>query len=159
MVYNQKQILNECIKANFMDCRINAYPVLIGLEHQQAPNIIFIDLDLISSDNGYQKDLEKLNKTLNKTLRNIESRLNHCRPTVLWTGNGYHIHIAVNTRPLELVVELSQLSKNPSEQFLRFSGMKLSSHKNDPNHNPSFKSCMLRIPHTLNSKYVLSQEF
>ena len=32
--------------------------------------------------------------------------------------------------------------------------MKLSSHKNDSTHYPSFKSCMLRIPHTLNSKYV-----
>ena len=27
-VYNEEQILNECIKANFIDCRLNAYPVL-----------------------------------------------------------------------------------------------------------------------------------
>jgi hypothetical protein len=152
IVYNQKHILNECIRTNFLDCRINAYPVLIDSEYQQAPNIIFIDLDLISSDNSYQRNLEKLDKTLDKVLRNIESILRGCRPTVLWTCNGYHIYIVVNTRPLELIVELSQLSKNPSEQFLRFSEMKLSSHKNDPNHNTSFKSCMLRVPHTLNSK-------
>jgi hypothetical protein len=153
IVYDQKQILNECIKANFINCRINAYPVLIDSEYQ-APNIIFIDLDLIPSDNNYQKNLEKLDKKLDKVLKNIELILSGCRPTVLWTGNGYHIYIVVNTRPLELVVELSQLSKNPSEQFLRFSEMKLSLHKNDSKHNASFKSCMLRIPHTLNSKCV-----
>ena len=135
-----------------MDCRINGYPVLIDSEYQQAPNIIFIDLDLISSDNNYQKNLEKLDKTVDKVLGNIELKLDRCRPTVLWTGNGYHIYIVVNTRPLELIVELSQLSKNPSEQFLRFSEMRLSSHKNDPTHNPSFKSCMFRVPYTLNSK-------
>ena len=154
IVYNQRQIFIECIKANFLDCRINAYPVLIDSEYQQAPNIIFIDLDLITSDNDYQKDLEKLNKTLDKVLRNIGSALSGCKPTVLWTGNGYHIYIIVNTRPLEIIVELSQLSKNPSEQFLRFSEMKLSFYKNDPIHYPSFKSCMLRIPHTFNSKCV-----
>jgi hypothetical protein len=152
IVYNQEQIFVECIKANFIDCRINAYPVMMDSEHQQAPNIIFIDLDLIHSDNNYQNNLEKLDKTLDKVLRNIESELDCCRPTILWTGNGYHIYVVVNTRPLELIVELSQISKNPSEQFLRFSEMILSLHKNDPNHNPSFKSCMLRVPHTLNSK-------
>jgi hypothetical protein len=154
IVYNPRQILNECIKANFLDCRINAYPVLIDSEYEQAPNIIFIDLDLISYDNNYQKNLEKLDKTLDKVLGNIKLRLDGCKPTILWTGNGYHIYIVVNTRPLELIVELGQLSKNPSEQFLRFSEMKLSLHKNDSKHNTSFKSCMLRIPHTLNSKCV-----
>ena len=28
IVYNEEQILSECMKANFIDCRINAYPVL-----------------------------------------------------------------------------------------------------------------------------------
>ena len=59
IVYNQKHILDECIKANFLDCRINAYPVLIDSEHQQAPNIIFIDLDLISSSNDYPEGFGK----------------------------------------------------------------------------------------------------
>ena len=44
-VYNKEQILDACIKSNFIDCRLNAYPVLEdGL--LQTPNIIFIDLDL-----------------------------------------------------------------------------------------------------------------
>ncbi|MGZ5510836.1 MAG: hypothetical protein ACXWFC_10235 [Nitrososphaeraceae archaeon] len=45
IVCNKEQILNACIKSNFKDCRLNAYPVLEdGV--LQAPNIIFIDLDL-----------------------------------------------------------------------------------------------------------------
>ena len=44
IVYNKEQILDACIKSNFMDCRLNAYQVLEeGL--LQAPNIIFVDLD------------------------------------------------------------------------------------------------------------------
>jgi hypothetical protein len=152
IVYNQKQILNECIKANFIDCRINAYPVQMDFGLPQAPNIIFIDIDLIYFSKDYQKGLAKLNKVLDKVLRNIESRLDSFKPTVLWTGNGYHLYIPVDTRPLELIIELNQLSKNPSEQFLRFSQIELGANRNDPNHNPSFKSCMLRIPYTLNSK-------
>ena len=34
-VYDKGQILNECIKANFLDCRLNGYPILdkeIGVE-------------------------------------------------------------------------------------------------------------------------------
>ena len=44
-VYNKEQILDGCIKSNFIDCRLNAYPVLED-RVLQAPNIIFIDLDL-----------------------------------------------------------------------------------------------------------------
>ena len=29
IVYTEVQILNECIKANFIDCRLNAYSVLL----------------------------------------------------------------------------------------------------------------------------------
>ena len=44
-VYTKEQILYECIKSNYIDCRLNAYPILEdGI--LQAPNVIFIDLDL-----------------------------------------------------------------------------------------------------------------
>ena len=41
----------------------------------------------------------------------------------------------------------------PSEQFLRFAKGYLSDGKSDKNNNPSFKSCLLRIPGSINSKY------
>ena len=66
-VYNKEQILDACIKSNFIDCRLNAYPVLEdGI--LQAPNIIFIDLDL-------QSNLKELNKNLEKTLKDNKTEI------------------------------------------------------------------------------------
>ena len=144
VVYNKEQILDACIKSNFKDCRINAYPVLEdGV--LQAPNIIFIDLDLQSS-------LNELNKNLNKTLKIIKQKFNGFEPTILWTGNGYHIYIVSDITPLELINELRELSDKPSGQFLRYAEKIFTNNKKDSQHNPSFKSCLLRIPGTLNSK-------
>ena len=139
IVYSEQQILNECEKASFVDCRLNAYPVydhsnedigsikskgstLPKIFLSQAPNIIFIDFDLSKDFDERQKEaIIKLNKMLKKTLSIIEKKLNsYCKPTVLWTGNGYHIYIVLNIRPLELIIELTELSDKPSEEFLKF---------------------------------------
>ena len=77
-----------------------------------------------------------------------------CNPTVLWTGNGYHIYIVLDTRPLELITDLVELSDNPSEEFLKFAEFIFTNKRKDSCHNPSFKSCLLRIPYTLNSKCI-----
>jgi hypothetical protein len=45
----------------------------------------------------------------------------------------------------------------PSEQFLRFAKDNLSNCKADKQNNPSFKSCLLRIPGSINSKYCNSK--
>jgi CheY-like chemotaxis protein len=111
IVYSEDQILHECEKAAFVDCRINAYSVsersqsdALDIFSAQAPNIIFIDIDL---PKGYESKEEeaiiKLNKTLKKAQSIIQKKLDGCKPTVLWTGNGYHIYIVLNTRPLELI--------------------------------------------------------
>ena len=93
-VYNKEQILNECIKACFIDCRLNAYPVSDNDEDNalfihdrsrdhnhientnssqlpsseifssQAPNIIFIDIDFPNGCNKKQA-LRQLNGILN----------------------------------------------------------------------------------------------
>jgi hypothetical protein len=149
-VYSREQILEECIKANFIDCRINAYPV-IGESAIHAPNLIFIDLDL-SKDLSYQDALNQLKKSKNKSIRTIKEKLNGCRSTILWTGNGYHIYIVLDTRPLELIKELIELSTKPSEEFFVYSESIFSNKKKDCAHNPSFRSSLLRIPNTFNSK-------
>ena len=38
------------------------------------------------------------------------------------------------------------------KEFLRFAEKYLTGYKSDPAHNPSFKSCMIRIPWSINSK-------
>jgi hypothetical protein len=162
IVYSEDQILHECEKAAFVDCRINAYSVsersqsdALDIFSAQAPNIIFIDIDL---PKGYESKEEeaiiKLNKTLKKAQSIIQKKLDGCKPTVLWTGNGYHIYIVLNTRPLELIKELTELSDKPSEEFLRFAEFTFTNKKRDSCHNPSFKSSLLRIPYTLNSKCI-----
>jgi hypothetical protein len=159
-VYNEKQILDECIKSNFIDCRLNAYPVLLDDDDIvaciQAPNIIFIDIDLTQGlqRNNYEHSLSELNNTLNRTLDTIKKRLDGFSPTVLWTGNGYHIYIVLDTRPLELITDLTKLSTEPSNEFLKFAEIIFTNNKKDPAHSPSFKSCLLRIPHTFNSKCI-----
>jgi hypothetical protein len=153
-VYSKYRILNECIKSNFLDCRINAFPDLpYSRIPIHAPNIVFIDLDL-SKDLQYADALKQLNKAKNKSLKTIKERLRDCKPSVLWTGNGYHIYIVLNTRPLDLIRELKELSSKPSEEFLRYAEMTFSNRKKDSAHNTSFKSSLLRIPYTFNSKDI-----
>jgi hypothetical protein len=163
IVYTEDQIFNECEKAGFVDCRLNAYPVSeesqsneLNIFSAQAPNIIFIDLDLSKGfESKEEEEIIKLNKTLKKTLNIIKKKLDGCKPTVLWTGNGYHVYIVLNTRPLELIRELAELSdNNPSEEFLRFAEFTFTNKRKDSCHNPSFKSSLLRIPYTLNSKCI-----
>src|SRR5688500_1346581 len=78
IVYNKEQILNACIKSNFLDCRINAYPVLED-ELLQAPNFIFIDLDLPSKNQDYVDNLKALSRNLAKTLEIIKEKLKGCQ--------------------------------------------------------------------------------
>jgi hypothetical protein len=42
----------------------------------------------------------------------------------------------------------------PSQTFLKFAAQFLSNHKSDTNNNPAFKSCLLRIPGSINSKHT-----
>ena len=72
---------------------------------------------------------------------------------MLWSGNGVHI-----CEPEEAIV-FEQESKfaqfdHPSQTFLRFGAQPLSNHKFDTNHNPAFKSRLLRVPDSYNSKYI-----
>jgi hypothetical protein len=42
----------------------------------------------------------------------------------------------------------------PSKKFLKFAAQYLSNYKSDAKNNPSFKSCMIRIPGSYNSKCI-----
>jgi hypothetical protein len=79
-------------------------------------------------------------------------KLEGAHPTVLWSGNGYHIYQPMNAEfPLEQNETFSKFNQ-PSVQFLRFAEKHISNYKSDLSHNPSFKSCMVRIPGSYNSK-------
>jgi hypothetical protein len=143
-------------EAKFIDCKINAYPTYTEYKgiNRQAPDFIFIGLDKSTFDTE-----RALKLALNKTLRNIQEKLDGSsgNPTVLWTGNGYHIYQPIDAFVLEQEELFSKFDK-PSKSFLRFSEQYLSDYRADPSHNPSFKSCMIRVPGSYNSKCIKEKE-
>ena len=153
IIYTKEEALEHFIESNFIDCRINAFPSLKE-GATWIPELIFIDLDL--SDFNTKKSLQI---ALNKILQNIKEKLeNNAHPTILWSGNGYHIILPVYC-PLELErIQEFQEFDNPSERFLRFAKANLSNNKADKANNPSFRSCLLRIPNSLNAKCLAKGE-
>jgi len=148
-VFSREEAITEYERSNFVDSRINAYPSYTQYKGIQRypPNFIFADLDLSTF-----KSKDCLERALSNTLRNSTFKINGT-PTVLWTGNGYHIYQPVDAVILEQDEEFSQFEQ-PSLKFIRFAEYYLTSGKSDPSHNPSFKSCMIRIPGSYNSKYA-----
>jgi hypothetical protein len=129
-------------EASWQDCRISAFGI-----GQTTPDLIFIDLD--ASDFVSPRAL-KLGLTA--TLKNIKDKLGGY-PTVDRSGRGCHIiqpiHCPVN---LDNVKEFANLTEHPNDKFLQFAKKYLSNGKSDPSHNPALRSCMIRIPGSLNSK-------
>ena len=152
LVRSKQEIINAFTNSNFVDCRINGYPSLIDYKgiQRHKPNFIFIDLD---RNNNFKTD-RSFQLALYNTLKNIKEKLDsNAQPTVLETGGGYHIYQPVYCpTALENITEFQGFDR-PSEQFLRFAKDNLSNGKADKQNNPSFKSCLLRIPGSINSKY------
>jgi hypothetical protein len=95
---------------------------------------------------------QELWSAVKETCKNIERTL-ASKPSILWSGNGVHICQPVEAIILEQEIKFAQFDQ-PSQTFLRFAAQFLSNHKSDMNNNPSFKSCLLRIPGSYNSKYM-----
>jgi hypothetical protein len=160
---NYEQMYSYFIDAEFVDCRINGYPLHYEGERKKLyPSFIFIDLDL-SLCSTCKYPIRKLDYILKQTLEKIKEEING-HPTVLWTGGGYHIYqpIKIITKqgekqPLETFKELEEFipfTRNDlTTEFMRFAEKYLTEGKGDPKHNPSINSCLIRIPEAINSKY------
>lgn len=149
LVYSKEEALEYFLDSELADCRINAYPNLTEYKDvpRYKPNFLFLDID---RDN-FKTD-GKFELALYNTLKNIKEKL-QTAPTVLFTGGGYHIYQPVDIpTALENITEFQEFDK-PSEQFLRFAKDILSNNRADKQNNPSFRSCLLRIPESINSKY------
>jgi non-catalytic primase subunit PriX-like protein len=72
----------------------------------------------------------------------------------MWSGNGYHIIQPVECPTLLENIQQFQKFDNPSQEFLRFVKDFLSNGKADKNSYPSFRSCLLRVPHSFNAKCI-----
>ncbi|HET9805514.1 MAG TPA: DNA primase noncatalytic subunit PriX [Nitrososphaeraceae archaeon] len=154
IVYSKERALEHFMESDFIDCRINAFPSLKEGK-TWIPELLFIDLDLSDFDSNKRS----LQLALNKTLKSIKEKLdNNGYPTVLWSGNGYHIILPVYcSRELERIQEFQEFD-NPSERFLRFAKDNLSNNKADKSNYPSFRSCLLRIPNSFNAKCLIRGE-
>jgi len=146
-VFSNEEMIKAYEESDLFDCRVNAYPSYTEYKGIQRypPNFIFADLDLSTFRN-----LEALERALQTALRIIRIKINGT-PTVLWTGNGYHIYQPIDAVILEQFTQFEEF-ENPSLKFIRFAEFSLTGGKSDPSHNPSFKSCMIRIPGSYNSK-------
>jgi hypothetical protein len=149
-VYNKLEALAQFKQADFLDCRIAAYHATDwreGLNKLIEPNFLFIDLDL-----GVVKTMELLNTALNDSLKNIKEKLDGV-PTVIWSGNGYHIYQPVSAIILEEQQIFSKFEQ-PSRRLIQFAERFLSNNKMDKchNHTMSLGNCMLRIPGSFNAK-------
>jgi hypothetical protein len=161
VVHTKEQILYWFEQADYQDCRINAYPAFLSKAEERdydrginlklfVPNILFIDLDAKKFDSK-----ASLQKALKQILKNIASLLYDVKPLVLWSGYGYHIVIPVNAKDaLENIMDFIEYTAEPSKEFMQFAERFLSLNKADTANNPGFKSCLLRVPYTFNSKCV-----
>ena len=151
VIYAKGEALQYFKESECQDCRINAYrysPSSFNSIEQWTPDLLFIDIDRSNFKSDIRCKLE-----LSNTLKNIKKNLgNDAQPTILETGGGYHVYQPIYCpTALENVTEFSRFDR-PSEQFLRFAKDYLSNGKADKQNNPSFKSCLLRIPGSINSK-------
>lgn len=155
-VFDEKFMLWHFEGSDYQDCRISAYPRLTQYKgiNLVAPSLIMIDLDL--SDLGTETALEKALKT---TLMRIHQTFK-TMPTVLWTGNGFHIYLPIKAFILEeeeIFAKFQFQSGNSNEpslstKFMRYAEAYFTDKKHDPQHRPSVNSCLLRVPGTYNSK-------
>jgi hypothetical protein len=156
LVDSKEQALAYFKAAKYFDCRISAYPYwrpslvseFIGIKNPIPPDLIMVDLDLCN----FQLDYSALETALQKAILKIK-RLLSLTPTVIWSGNGYHIYIPTNAVVLENVREFAHV-EHISTKFLRFAEWYLSSGLSDSSHNRtvSLNNCMLRIPGSVNSR-------
>jgi hypothetical protein len=155
-VFDKQPVLNYFKSSNYADCRINAYPSYTNYHgiNRVAPTFIMIDLDL--KDFDYSK--EKIGRALQNTSKKIKQVIGGY-PTVLWTGNGYHIYQPMKGFILEeeevfakFTIDCNNNNKDLTSRFMQFAEEFFTDKKKDAQHNPTVKSCLLRIPYTLNSK-------
>jgi hypothetical protein len=113
-VYDREEALASFKRASLLDCRINAYPDYTGIGgmNRQAPNFIFIDLDLSCFSSR-----DSLDRALRAVLKNIKEKFNGAQATVIWSGNGYHIYLPIEAFILELGVYSASLSNHPKSSY------------------------------------------
>jgi hypothetical protein len=142
LVNSTEEIYEKFEQAKFVDCRINAFPV-----DNKSPDFVMADLDLSKF-----RTERMLIKALDKTVSRVNKDLpDEPVPMVLFTGGGYHIYQPIDMSVLE-EESIFRFFDNPSSEFIRYAAQRWTDGKNDTCNNPSVRSCLLRVPGSINSK-------
>lgn len=174
-VNSPREVISQFYRARLLDCRVNVYPDYEKEYYRRRlhahesmtvggngipPSALFVDLDKGAFVNNLGLDANLLLKqALFGILDNINAKFHGTfKPTILWTGNGYHIYLPVRLSGpswcLGQIDIFRELCREPDREFLRWVEPYLSAKKSDPNHNKtvSFQNCYLRVPGSFNSK-------
>lgn len=135
LVDSKEQALELYRLSDNLDCRISAFSE--GERYKLEPNLIFVDLDNRAAKN-------EVLALFHKTIGGI--------PTILDTGHGYAVIQPIQISPFQGVTYKTKDSEELSKLFLQWSERYLSNSKCDSANHPSLKSCMIRIPGSVNSK-------
>jgi hypothetical protein len=158
-VFNKEEALEYFKSSNYEDCRINAYPSFTNYHgiNRTPISFLMVDLDLKDFINEDSKKKELLDRALNKTLQNIKDTTGG-NPTVVWTGNGYHVYQPVSgfiLEEYEVFYKFTKyLDKDLTSMLIQFAEEYFTNYTADRLHNPTVKSCLVRIPGSLNSKCI-----
>lgn len=169
---------------NLINCRIWPYPKFV--EHYAkadvrdalltgckgiVPNFLFLEidkgrfagasnLDSYSYSSNYDA-LQALNAALHQTLNRINEVFHEVvKPTILWSGNGYHIYLPVQLSGPSWCLGhtdiFMKLHKFPDRELLRFADRYLTCGLGDTSHydTVSFNNMSVRIPGSYNRKIV-----
>jgi len=129
------EILSYFEKAEWKDCRLSVFG-----EHEiseRIPNCIFIDLDDID-------ELEIVKSRIRRLVNGV--------PLVIFTGNGLGLILPIEMNSMINSKHDSLKSDFIANEFLRFMKDYLTHNRADTANHPSLKSCLIRIPYTINSK-------
>ena len=162
-VFDKEEALEYFKSSNYEDCRINAYPSHTEYHGINRTPISFLMVDLDLRDFADKSIIGKavLERVLNSTLKNIKGSIGGT-PTALWTGNGYHVYQPVSGFVLEEYETFYQFTKyvdrDLTSMFIQFAEERFTDNAADRLHNPTVKSCLVRIPGSINSKCISKGE-
>jgi hypothetical protein len=111
-IFNKQEALEYFKNSNYEDCRINAYPSFTEYHgiNRTPISFLMVDLDLKDFSDEKKKDKAVLERVLNNILRKIKEAIGG-NPTVLWTGNGYHVYQPVSGFILEAYETFYEFTK------------------------------------------------
>lgn len=153
LIRDKETILQSFATASYKDCRISAYPDYTSFKeiNRTPPSFFMCDLDL----KDFNFNIKALDKALKATEAKIRFKMGG-HPTILKTGGGYHIYQPVDGFILEgysIFAEFAEPRLDLTSRFIRFAEAYFTNGRYDHNHNPTVKSCLVRVPNTFNSKY------